>query len=70
MLHQWNKYCYHIDLISGAHIITLAPTVGSTLNSAFNEVAFNENSAITKENLRTKYTYSSINASPLTKSRL
>ena len=41
-----------------------------TLNSAFNEVTFNENSAITKENLRTKYTYSSINTSPLTKSCL
>ena len=27
----------------------------STLNSAYNEVAFNEKSAITKENLRTKY---------------
>ena len=32
-----------------------------TLNSAYNEVAFNENSAITKENLCTKYTYSPIN---------
>ena len=41
-----------------------------TLNSAYNEVAFNENSAITKENLRTKYTYSPINTSALTKSRL
>ena len=28
----------------------------STLNSAYNEVAFNEKSAITKENLCTKYT--------------
>ena len=28
----------------------------NTLNSAYNEVAFNEKSAITKENLRTKYT--------------
>ena len=27
-----------------------------TLNSAYNEVAFNEKSAITKENLCTKYT--------------
>ena len=27
----------------------------NTLNSAYNEVAFNEKSVITKENLRTKY---------------
>ena len=27
-----------------------------TLNSAYNEVTFNEKSAITKENLHTKYT--------------
>ena len=44
--------------------------LASTLNSAYNEVTFNENSAITKENLRTKYTYSPINTSPLTKSHL
>ena len=30
--------------------------LGSTLNSAYNEVAFNEKSPITKENLCTKYT--------------
>ena len=28
----------------------------NTLNSAYNKVAFNEKSAITKENLHTKYT--------------
>ena len=42
----------------------------STLNSAYNEVAFNENLAITKENLCTKYTYSPLNTSALTKSHL
>ena len=38
-----------------------------TLNSAYNEVAFNEKSAITKENLHTKYTYSHISTSSLMK---
>ena len=38
-----------------------------TLNSAYNEVTFNENLAITKENLHTKYTNSPINTSALTK---
>ena len=41
-----------------------------TLNSAYNEVAFNKNLAIMKENLCTKYTYSPINTSALMKSHL
>ena len=40
-----------------------------TLNSAYKEVACNENLAITKENLLTKYTNSPINTLALTKSR-
>ena len=42
----------------------------NTLNSAYNKVAFNENSVITKENFHTKYTYSPINTSALMKSHL
>ena len=41
-----------------------------TLNSAYNKVACNENLATMKENLCTKYSYSPINTSPLTKSHL
>ena len=44
--------------------------VKGTLNSAYNEVAFNKKLAITKENLRTKYTYSHISTLSLTKSCL
>ena len=48
----------------------------ATLNSAYNEVAFNEKSAITKENLCTKYTpftykYITLNEKlPITKQNL
>ena len=37
------------------HPKILSNTVPNTLNSAYNEVAFNEKSAITKENLCNKY---------------
>ena len=50
------------------HVISCM--VGCTLNSAYNEVAFNEKSAITKENLCTKYFHSPIMTLPLTKSHL
>ena len=39
-----------------------------TLNSTYNEVAFNEKLVITKGNLQAKYTHSPINMSPLNKS--
>ena len=42
----------------------------NTLNSTYNEVAFNEKLPITKQYLCTKYTYSPINKSPLMKSHL
>ena len=41
-----------------------------TLNSTYNEVAFNENLAIMKENICTKYTYSPINTLALMKSHI
>ena len=50
----------NIGLIINAH----------TLNSVYNEVAFKEKSAITKENLCTKYSHLPINTCPLAKSCL
>ena len=50
--------------------------IGSTLNSTYNEVAFNEKLAITKENLYTKYfpfTYNDVTLNekpPITKENL
>ena len=35
---------------------TISPTEVTTLNSAYNKVAFNEKLAITKENIHTRYT--------------
>ena len=52
------------------------PSLACTLNSAHNEVAFNEKLAITKENLCTKYTpftykYIALNEKPpITKQNL
>ena len=37
-------------------VANLVHDLGSTLNSAYNEVTFNEKLAITKENVCTKYT--------------
>ena len=42
----------------------------STPNSAYNEVTFNEKSAVMKENLHTKYFHLPITMSTLTKSHL
>ena len=55
--------------ISGAMNECIAASV-HTLNSAYNEVTFNKKLPITKQYLCTKYTYSPINKSPLTKSCL
>ena len=41
-----------------------------TLNSAYNEVAFNKKSAVKKENLHTNIPHSPIMILPLTKSHL
>ena len=42
-------FCKHFDRL-------LCTPMNNTLNSAYNEVAFNEKSVIMKENLHTNYT--------------
>ena len=66
-----NKAVLYSDLLTGYTLSKplYSKNSVSTLNSAYNKVTFNENLAIMKENLCTKYTYS-INTSPLMKSCL
>ena len=51
-VYKINRRCWHLVL----DCCVVQALQSNTLNSAYNEVAFNEKSAITKENLCTKYT--------------
>ena len=66
---QWNLIL-NISLLDKCKVINIITSENYTLNSAYNEVTFNEKLPIMKENLCTKYTLLPINTSFLMKSHL